>query len=165
MKSRLIFGKALSLLLINQKLRPTRIRVIKMKKTLKVMAMVLFVASLATLTSCKKDNASRIIGKWEFKSCEATVEGQSFSIDVAQLMAIYGASIDPDDLILEFKDNGYVYAGGDGTPYSVNGDKLTITADGRALELTISELTSRKLTLELHNAEANMDMTMHFDRV
>ena len=136
-----------------------------MKKTMKIMAMVLFVASLATLTSCTKDYASKIIGKWKFKSCEAVVEGQSYSIDVDQLMAMYGASIDPDELILEFKDNGYVYADGDGTPYSVNGDKLTITAEGRTMELIISELTSSKLTLEYHDAEAGVDLTMHLNRV
>lgn len=36
-----------------------------MRKTLKLMVMLLCVAAVATLSSCSKDNEDLIIGKWE----------------------------------------------------------------------------------------------------
>ena len=129
------------------------------------MAMVLFVVSMASLTSCQKDYSSLIIGKWEFQYVEATFNGQTFQLDVDDLASMVGMQIDSDELILEFKNNGYVYADGDGTPYKVDGSKLTITAEDQTMEFEITQLTSSKLTLEFHNDEVGMDMVMYLKRV
>ena len=127
-----------------QKLRPTRIRVIKMKKKLKMMAMLLCVTAFVGLSSCTKDdNASNdndpngykelIIGRWR---CTYDRDGGSSSIG----------------MIWEFKTNGtwtttdrndVMY--GREVEYKINGNTLSFL-DG-AMSYTINKLTSEDLEL------------------
>ena len=121
-----------------------------MKKALKVMAMVLFVVSMTTLTSCKKEKENLIIGKWECTTATYTEAGVTQSIPWL------------NGMVWEFKANGTIISNGidvddeeiEATAtYVVSGDALTITGvdeDGDIDSETylIKELTKSKLVLE-----------------
>ena len=119
-----------------------------MKKTIKVMAMLLFVISLATFTSCKKENENLILGKWECVTASFTEDGVTNSVP-----GVIG-------LVWEFKDNGTVVAtlpedldDGDTASYVVLDNQLTITStdehgDVDTKTYSIKELTKTKLMLE-----------------
>lgn len=116
------------------------------------MAMLLFVVSMTALTSCKKENANLIIGKWECVTANFTDEGVTESVPYLKGM------------VWEFKANGKVVADvqidhpdidfieADAT-YVVSGDILKIKyieSDGDVENETynIKELTKNKLVLE-----------------
>ena len=143
----------------HQQLRPTRIRDLIMKKAIKVMAMVLFVVGMTTLSSCTKSNEELILGKWKLDTISATYEGSSFEMTVADLAALIGADDEFTDFIVEFKDNGYVYMEDESAAYSIDGDKLTVTQDGESIEMTISKISSSSMTLEAEEDGVVMDLT------
>lgn len=125
------------------------------------MAMVLFMVGMAALTSCHKDYESKIIGKWKFYSAEASYGGQSMSMTIDQIAVMYGIPIDSDEFIIEFKNNGYVYADGDGVPYSIDGDKVTITSEGSSFSFRITELTYSKMSWRYTDKETGLDVIIH----
>ena len=140
-----------------------------MKKALKIMAMVLFVAGMTALTSCTK-NEQRIIGKWELNSMSYQSGGQTIELTMAQMAAPLGEEV--TDLVVEFKSNGYVYASAEGiideqgARYSVNGNTLTVYEEDGDVEMDIVELNSSKLTLGKADDEADdVYMTVTFIRV
>ncbi len=123
-----------------------------MKKTLKAMAMLLFVVSMTTLTSCKKENTKLIIGRWECVTASYTDDGITESIPALKGM------------VWEFKADGKVVADvsidlpdidiieADAT-YAVSGDVLTIKSvesdgDIDTEKYLIKELTKSKLVIE-----------------
>jgi hypothetical protein len=119
-----------------------------MKKTIKVMAMLLFVVSMAALTSCKKENKNLILGKWECVTASFTEDGETNSVS-----GVIG-------MVWEFKANGTVTAtlpedldDGDTASYVVLDNQLTITSTDEYGDIdtqtyTIKELTKTKLMLE-----------------
>ena len=136
---------------------------------MKIMAMVLFVAGMTTLTSCTK-NEQRIIGKWELQSMSYQSGGQTIELTMSQMAALLGEEV--TDLVVEFKSNGYVYAEADGfadeqgARYSVNGNTLTIYEEDGDVEMDIVELNSSKLTLgKADDQEADVYITVSFVRV
>lgn len=143
-----------------------------MKKAMKVMAMVLFVVGMTALTSCTKSKEKMILGKWELEKVSVTMGGYSMQITVAELMELmgeYGEEIgDIDEMILEFKNDGYVYAQGEGVRYVIDGDQLTIDGgEEGTIEATITELTKTEMTLEgketYEDEETGMSMTAVFN--
>ena len=56
---------------------------------MKIMAMVLFVASMTALTSCTKSNAELILGKWSLESVKATYGGTTIEMTIADLLSMY----------------------------------------------------------------------------
>ena len=118
-----------------QKLRPTRIRVEKMKKALKMMAMLLCMAAVATLSSCSKDNEDLIIGKWEVVKYTEIENGIATERD------------NHIGDIWEFKTGGIMSSGGDNITYSVSGNSIVFM--GGLMSATIATLTKSKLVLDL----------------
>lgn len=159
-----------------KELRPTRIRDNKMKKTMKIMAMVLFVFGMTALTSCSKSKDKLILGKWELQSLSVSSEGFNMEMTVEDFYAMMGVNEDEiEDVIFEFRSDGYVYMDGEGAPYSIEGDKLIIEDVDESEQMVeyetmiISELTDKALTLEQteYNEDlgGNMTVAMHFKRV
>ena len=121
-----------------------------MKKTLKVMAMLLFVMSMTALTSCNKAKENLIVGKWECTT--ATYTDAEGTQTIPWL----------NGMVWEFKADGTVTSSGidvddaevdASATYVVANDALTITGvdeDGDIDSETylIKELTKSKLVLE-----------------
>ena len=99
--------------------------------------MLLCVASMATLSSCSKDNEDLLIGKCEVEKCSQTING-----NVTDLSAYIGK-------IWEFKTGGMLTVNGDDVNYSINGNNITII--GGIWSGTITTLTKSELVLDLHN--------------
>lgn len=118
-----------------------------MKKALKVMAMVLFVAGMTTLTSCTKSNAKLILGKWQVENVTLSSGGMTIQLTMQQLAEMLDLNIDMPDIIVEFRNDGYLYGGDDRIAYSVNEDKLTFYDEDGAHPVDILELTSSKLSI------------------
>ena len=135
------------------------------------MAMVLFVVGMTALSSCTKSKEKMILGKWELEKVSANIGGNSFQISANELMSMLGAYNDEledlDDVIVEFKNDGYVYFEGEGARYVIDGDKLTFEAGEETLEATITELTNSKMSMEAteteFDEETGMTMKMTFD--
>ena len=120
-----------------------------MKKTLKVMAMLLFMVSMTALTSCNKQAENLIVGKWECTTATYIEEGVSYPVP------------ELTGMVWEFKANGDLIAtasldGVENTAtvtYVILGDVLTVTSvelDGEidTEAYDIKELTKSKLVLE-----------------
>ena len=146
-----------------------------MKKILKVLVLFVAVASMATMTSCKKDNAAQIVGKWQFE--KATV---SVSVDDPELQQMINEYIswmemevneENHDLTIEFKSDKTCIASSEGISeagtWSIDGDRITIDGDS----MTIKELTNKKLVLEEtesfdeEGAEGSMKVSLEFKRI
>lgn len=115
------------------------------------MAMVLFVVSMTALTSCTKDNSDLIIGKWEFDKASVSFGGESIELttsDLAAMMELDDFSV--DELIIEFKGDGKVYASDESEPanYTINGNKLTVFTPDTTFKMTITKLTNSTLIVE-----------------
>ena len=135
-----------------------------MKKTLKTMAMLFFVVSMTALTSCTKSNEKLIIGKWKPDAISATYNGQTIELTLAQLATFFEADI--EDLVVEFKDDGYVYAEGEKMSlYHVDDNILTITVEGETRTIDIVELTSKDLWLGMYDPESESYTTVKFVKV
>jgi len=139
-----------------------------MKKTLKVMAMVLFVVSMVSLTSCKKEKANLIVGKWECTSASYTQAGITQSIPWLNGMVwefkANGTLIGsiPDDLVESDDDAA-------SATYVVSGDVLTVSyvdeddGDIERESYAIKELTETKLVLE--ETEDGVTATLEFKKI
>ena len=136
-----------------------------MKNVMKIMAVVLFVASLTALPSCNKSKEKAILGKWRIESISVSYGGQSFQMTIEELAAMFGdfAPEDDVDIVLDFKDDGYVYYQDKGVRYTIVGDKLTIAVEeDEMIEGTITELTSKKMTLEGTEVDDETGMKVTF---
>ena len=116
------------------------------------MAMLLFVVSMTTLTSCKKEKAQLIVGKWECVTANFTDEGVTESVPYLKGMTwefkadgkvVADVPIDDPDVEIIEADATYV----------VSGDVLTIKSvesdgDIDTEKYLIKELTKSKLVLE-----------------
>ena len=133
-----------------------------MKKIVKVLAVVLFVVGMTALTSCSKDKTELILGKWKMTKITGTTQGMTYTISMDEFMEAYGVE-DAEDFIIEFKSDGMVYAGDEASPYSIVGNKLTISEDEDEIEMTIEKLTSAKLILG--HTEEDVDMSIEFKKL
>ena len=116
-----------------------------MRKTLKLIAMLLCVAAVATLSSCSKDNEVLIIGKWEIVKCTDNLLGEDNSII---------------GKIWEFKTGGILSSDGYNASYSINGNNIAIW--GGLFSGTITTLTKQNLVLDLVSG-FNPDETKHYE--
>ena len=123
-----------------------------MKKTLKAMAMLLFVVSMTTLTSCKKENTKLIVGRWECVTASYTDDGITESIPALKGMVwefkadgkvVADVSIDLPDIDIIEADATYVVSGNTLTIRSVE-----IDHDVETETYLIKELTNSKLVLQ-----------------
>lgn len=133
-----------------------------MKKTMKIMAMVLFVFSLTALSSCSKSNADLILGKWQLDRVSATVGEQTEEFTAEQFAQMFGE----EDMVavLEFKSDGYVYDGyGDKSAYTIDGETLTITEEGETMTFDIVELTSTSFAFSA--VEDGVLLTLYLKKV
>lgn len=130
------------------------------------MAMVLFVVGMTAFTSCTKSNEKMILGKWKLENVTASFAGQTFNMSVSDLIALLeleGEEVDVEEVILEFKNDGYVYFQGEGVRYTVDDDILTLEEDeNKTLQATITEMTKSEMTLEGEEKDEETGMTMVF---
>lgn len=134
-------------------MRPTRIRDDMMKKTLKVMAMVLFVVGMTALTTaCTKGKSDLILGKWKFEKAVVSYGGESIQMTASDIAQMLGVEFDEKELIINFKSDGYVYGGSEEDParYTLEGDELTIITPEESFKMIITKLTSSALIVEPH---------------
>ncbi len=116
-----------------------------MRKTLKLIAMLLCVAAVATLSSCSKENEDLIIGKWEIVKCTSNLSGEDNSMI---------------GIIWEFKTDGMMSANGQNVSYSIDGNNIILM--GGWFSGTITTLTKSKLVMELSSA-FNTDEMTHYE--
>lgn len=143
-----------------------------MKKPFRILTLFVAVASMAFVTSCKKDNADLILGKWTFDSVTVTATNADAQAEIDAYLPLVEAIY--KNLVLEFKsDNTLIVTGGDlfdaddddaVVTYSIDGNKLTITTtydDGYVETSTvdIKTLTSSKLSLEMTEDEEDYSIT------
>ena len=115
-----------------------------MKKTVKVFAIIMCMATIGMLSSCTKDYAELIVGKWE---PAFYTEHGSHVVEIPE----------GESEILEFKASGEVVAIYHGevrvtTTYTVDGDKLIMDGetsiikklDKETLVLSIDEVASEE---------------------
>ena len=149
-----------------------------MKKTMKIMAMVLFVIGMTALTSCSKGKDKLIIGKWEISSISISGGGYNMDLTMEEFYELLGADAeDAEPIVLEFRNDGKVYMVNmdadveEGLPYSIDGDKLTVqVTDEEGNEeyetMIIKELTEKALTLErtgmVEELDDDMTVALHF---
>ena len=136
-----------------------------MKKAMKIMAMVLFVVGMTALTSCSKSNEERILGKWELESISLNVNGMTMQLTPTQLAQLMGISLEEElgKIILEFKNDGYLYYQDEKVEYTVNDDQLTIKMDdGEPLVATITELTNKELVFEAEDLNSESGIASSF---
>ena len=82
-----------------------------MKRTLKMMAMLLCVAAFASLSACSKDNEDLILGKWKCTVYNYTDNNNGMQYD------------SPVGEIWEFKEGGVLVSDGNSAAYSVSGER------------------------------------------
>ena len=129
------------------------------------MAMVLFVVGMTALTSCSKSNEERILGKWELESISLNVNGMTMQMTPTQLAQLMGISLEEElgKIILEFKNDGYLYYQDEKVEYTVNDDQLTIKMDdGEPLVATITELTNKELVFEAEDFNSESGIASSF---
>jgi len=138
-----------------------------MKKITKVLTLLLFVASMVSMTACKKADKDLILGSW--KCSKATIT--EFGISAPYPPAV--------GLVWEFKSDGTLIA--DLVPeldidnttanYVISGTQLRVSyidleGDMEVEYFTISELTNSKLTLVEVEDEFDDDyLTIEFVRL
>lgn len=125
------------------------------------MAMVLFVVGMTALTSCSKSNEERILGKWELESISLNVNGMTMQLTPTQLAQFMEIPLEEElgKIILEFKNDGYLYYQDEKVEYTVNDDQLTIKMDdGEPLVATITELTNKELVFEAEDFNSESDI-------
>ena len=148
-----------------------------MKRVFRVLSLFVMVGALASLTACKKDNASSIIGKWSFEKADIEL-----STDDAEIQAWFDEYMDEfmeelndefKGIVFEFKedntcivsypadedDEAFSYT----TEYSVEGDILTLDGD----DVTIKTLNNKKLVLEMVDEDDDYSLveTLEFKRM
>lgn len=133
--------------------------------------MVLFVVGMTALTSCSKSNEERILGKWELESISLNVNGMTMQLTPTQLAQFMEIPLEEElgKIILEFKNDGYLYYQDEKVEYTVNDDQLTIKMDdGEPLVATITELTNKELVFEAEdlNSESGIasSIALYFKR-
>lgn len=115
------------------------------------MAMVMFVVSMTALTtSCTKGKSDLILGKWKFDKAMVSYGGESMELTASDIAVMMGMEFDEQELIINFKNDGYVYGGSEEDParYTLNDDELSIITPEETFEMTITKLTNSTLIVE-----------------
>ncbi len=140
-----------------------------MKKTLKVMAMLLFVVSMTALTSCNKEAEKLIVGKWECTTATYTDEGSTYSVpELIGMIWEFKANGDLIGTILDVEDDYDDVS--ETASYVILGNILTITStdldgDVDSESYIIKELTKSKLVLEDDDYEWDENAVLEFKKI
>ena len=132
----------------------------------KVLTLLLFVASLTAMTSCKKVDKNLIIGSWKCSSATLTTLGVPMDYPLAEGMNWTFQS--DGKLIAELVPELDIE---DITNYVINGNELRVSwveldGDLETEFFTIKELTNSKLTLVEVEDELDDDyLTLNFVRL
>ena len=145
-----------------------------MKKLLRVFALFVTVAAMASLTSCSKDKKDMIIGTWQFEKASVSI-----NVDDPEIQAFFDEFFSEEEvneemkgMKVEFKaDNTFVTYDADGemeetSTWTLDGDQLTIDGDS----MTVKSLTKSTLILESNESyeeegvSAKIAMTLEFKR-
>lgn len=116
-----------------------------MKKTLKVMVILLCAVTMVMMSACSKStNERRIVGDWvrtsSIESAYDTNGNLIYTEDHSQIAA--GG-------VYRFRDDGFVInTNGEWEPYVIDGDKLVIGDGWTAWKYTIVELTNSTMVWE-----------------
>ncbi len=133
---------------------------------MKILAMVLFVVGMTALTSCTKSNEKRILGKWQMESISLNFDGMTMQLTPEQFVQMLGIPVEEEmeDIILEFKNDGYVYSMyGEKLEYTVVDNQLTIKMDeGEPLVATITQLTDKEMIVEAEEVDEESGMASSF---
>ena len=138
-----------------------------MKKITKVLTLLLFVASLTAMTSCKKVDKNLIVGSWKCSAATLTEYGQP----VPYISAV--------GLVWEFQSDGTLIAElapeidieSVTSTYAISGNQLTISyrdddGDLESETYTINELTKTKLKITENEYEFDDDrITLEFAKL
>ena len=135
-----------------------------MKKTMKIMAMVLFVVGMTAFTSCTKSNEKMILGKWKLETMSYTYLGQTIEMTMSQIAEMLGGE-EMDEIIIEFKNDGYSYVEDQATRYSVDDNTLTFYEEEGSIVLDIIELTRTTLSFGTKDEETGADIVANLKRV
>ena len=133
----------------------------------KVLTLLLFVASLTAMTSCKKVDKNLIVGSWKCSAATLTEWGISAPYDLAV------------GIVWDFKSDGTLIADlvpeldidNTNASYVINGNQLRVSyidfdGDMEVEYFTIKELTNSKLTIVEVEDELDDDyLTLEFVRL
>ena len=132
-----------------------------MKNVFKLLTVVCLVATMTTLTSCKKSNEDLIVGTWKCTSVTCEPQNPFMNLLVG---CTFTFNADKTLVTAIFDEQAT------GT-YAVDGDKLTMTVDGETIVADIKSLDKKKLsfayTEEDEDDEGNpvtVTVTMNFDK-
>lgn len=125
---------------------------------LKVIALMLCIATLGLTTSCSKDNEDLIIGKWK---CVSSIH-ESVDPETHELRTYNNESV---GVTMEFFEDGKVTMAGEGTTdYSISGDYLYMDSGRQKIE--IKKLTKKEMTLFADNSDeyGQSTATLNFEK-
>ena len=132
-----------------------------MKNVFKLLTVVCLVATMTTLTSCKKSNEELIIGTWKCTSAVSEPQDPFLNLLVG---CTFTFNSDKTLVTTLFDEQTK------GT-YTVDGDKLTFVVEGETTVAEIKKLDKKNLTfvytVEDEDDEGNqskMSVTMNFDK-
>lgn len=125
-----------------------------MKKIAKIFAIIACIATFGMMTSCSKDNADLIIGKWKWVS--ATTNGETQTM--------------PDGYTWEFTEAGKLisvmnYETPQTIQYSVEKDIITFTSGNNSFTVTIKELDKEKLVVDMGNLFPQPNVVVNMTRI
>ena len=139
-----------------------------MKRTLKFAAMLLGIVAMISLSSCKKDNEDLIIGKWNVVS--ETAMGQTMNLSQMGMTMTWEFLKDgTGKMNMTMNFMGQNMNESEDFAYTVDGDKLIMTAEGETETVTIVNLDKKVLELEMTDVDedtgAPMTIQMNCERM
>lgn len=138
-----------------------------MKKTLRFFALMLGLVSMVMFSSCKKDNEDLIVGKWNVTTISQG--SQAMQLSSMGMTMVFEFTKDGklfEDVTMNFM--GETMTDRQEGTYSVDGDKLLMTADGETEEATIQSLDKKELVIfskMLDEDFGNIEATITMERM
>lgn len=119
------------------------------------------------LSSCQKDPANAIVGKWEAVSMEATIAGVNMTVDMADTGMTMEFTFNDDGSGSLYFGSEYGDSESQAFTYSVKGNMLYVTADDETEGIPIS-IDNDTMTIEMDGeliGEENSKVKIHFKKV
>lgn len=130
--------------------------------------MLLGIVAMISLSSCKKDNEDLIIGKWNVVSQSAM--GQTMNLSQMGMTMTWEFLKDgTGNMNMTMNFMGQTMDESEAFSYTVDGDKLIMTAEGETETVTIVNLDKKVLELEMTDVDedsgAPMTIKMNCERM
>lgn len=130
--------------------------------------MLLGIVAMISLSSCKKDNEDLIIGKWNVVSQSAM--GQTMNLSqIGMTMTWEFLKDGTGNMNMTMNFMGQNMDESEAFSYTVDGDKLIMTAEGETETVTIVNLDKKVLELEMTDVDedtgAPMTIQMNCERM